>query len=167
MSTGREAAGDSAWTPTSEFSRRVAAIAQIAGGWAGYFVTTVMCQVGGDWPEGDLLLGLLDTRAGVRYMPVWLHLASIRYLRMDDAREAEGLWADEIRVSWLPARRSSWTVETRPHKLRSWPGEGGAADLECEMARVEIVGPWNLEVIAQIIDVSVTPPELETLSPVL
>lgn len=166
MSTGHGAAGESAWTPTSEFSRRVAAIAQIAGGWVGYFVTTVMCRMDGDWPEGDLLLGLLDTSAGVRYMPVWLHLADIRYLCMDDAREAEGRWADEIRVSWLQARRS-WTVETRPRKLRSWPGEGGTADLECEMARVEIVGPWNMEVIAQIIDISVTPPELENVSSLL
>ena len=136
MSNGRGAADEPARTPTTEFSRRVAAIGQIAGGWVDYYITTVMCQVGGDWPEGDLLVGLVNTRADGRYIPVWLHLANIRSLWMDDAHEAAGRWVDEIRVSWLPASRSSWTAETRWHRLRSWPGEGGAADHECEMARV-------------------------------
>lgn len=125
-----------------------------------------MSQVGVDRPAGDLFIELLDTREGARYMPVWLHLARIRYPRMDDAEDAEGLWVDEVRVSWLPAKRLSWPTEVRRHQLRSWAveGEHGAADLECEMAMVEIVGPWNMEAIAQIIDVSVTPPELESVS---
>ena len=57
----------------------------------------------------------------------------------------------------LPAQRSSWPPELREHQLRSWEGDWGAADLECEMVRVEIAGPWSMVAIAQIIDVSVTP----------
>ena len=148
--------------PSSTFARRVSAIAQISEQWAGCSLVTFVCQVGADRPAGDLFIGLLDTREGARHTPVWLHLARIRYLRMDDAGDAEGLWVDEVRVSRLPAKRASWPTEVRRHSLRSWAveGEHGAADLECEMVMVEIVGPWSMEAIAQIIDVSVTPPEL-------
>lgn len=149
--------------PSSEFARRVAAIAQITSEWADYWLATVMCQVGAEWPEGELLVGLQGNDG--RYMPSWLHLARIRYLRMDDAHEIDALWVDEVRVSWLPAKRSSWPVKACLHQLRSWlPEESGRADLECEMAMVEIIGPWSMEAIAQIIDVSVRPPELENVA---
>lgn len=165
MSTEHEPA----WVLNSDFARRVGAIAQITDKWVGCSLITFMCQVGADRPAGDLFIGLLDTHEGSRHLPVWLHLAQIRHLRMDDAEDAEGLWVDEVRVSWLPAERSSWPTEVRRHQLRSWAveGEHGEAHLECEMAMVEIVGPWNMEAIAQIIDVSVTPPELESVSSLL
>jgi len=165
MSAGHEPP----WALNSDFARRVGAIAQITNGWAGFSLITFVCQVGADRPAGDLFIELLDTRQGARYMPVWLHLARIRHLRMDDAEDAGGLWVDEVRVSWLPTKRLSWPTEARRHQLRSWAveGEHGEADLECEMAMVEIVGPWSMEAIAQIIDVSVTPPELESVSSLL
>lgn len=159
MSTEHEPA----WVLNSDFARRVGVIAQIANEWADYSLTTVMCQVGVEWPEGDLLVGLLGKDD--RYMPVWLHLARIRYLRMDDAHDIEALWVDKVRVSWLPAKRSSWPTEVRRHRLRAWgTDERGRADRECEMAMVEIVGPWSMEAIVQIIDVSVRPPGLESVS---
>ncbi len=67
------------------------------------------------------------------------------------------------RVSALPAARSKWPAEARTHALRNWEGTWGAADLECEMAWVAIDGPWSLEGVAQIINVSVAPPELANI----
>lgn len=148
----------------SKFAHRVQAMSRITAGWAGYSIHTAMCQMSADWPKGDLAVGLVDSRYGAAYMPVWLHLARIRYLRMDDAREAGTYFIDEMRISWLPAKRSTWPVDLRRHTLRSWEGNWGEPDLECEMAHVEMVGPWSLEAIAQIIHISITPPELESTS---
>ena len=151
----------------SAFAERIRAIEQIVDKWADYSIITVVCQVGEERPEGYLLVELLDTRESARHASVWLHLGRIRYLQADDVQEAEGLWVDEIWASVLPAQRSSWPPELREHQLRSWEGDWGEADLECEMVRVEIAGPWSMVAIAQIIDVSITPPALEGLSSAL
>lgn len=114
------------------------------------------------WQEGDLTLGFVEEDKP--YTPVWLHLARIRFLRMEDFREAGPCFIDGIQVSVLPAPRSDWPAEARMHALRGWEGKWGEVDLECEMAWVKIAGPWSLEAIAQIINVSVTPPELMNIS---
>lgn len=113
-------------------------------------------------PEGNLTLGFAEEDRP--YAPVWLHLARIRYLRMENLREMGPCFIDGVQVSLLPARRSDWPAEARMHTLRSWEGKWGQAGLECEMAWITIAGPWSLEVIVQIIDVSITPPELTTIS---
>jgi hypothetical protein len=139
-------------------------MSRITAGWNGYSIHTAICQMGVDRPEGDLTVGLVGYSEGSAYMPVWLHLARIRHLRMDDAREAVTSFIDEMRISWLPAERSMWPAGLRRHTLRSWEGNWGEADLECEMAHVEIGGMWSLEAIAQAIHISITPPELESTS---
>lgn len=153
-----------AWADPSRFARRVEAISRITAGWTGFFVQTVLCQMNADRPEGDLTIGLIDGRAGAPHMPVWLHLARIRYLRMDDIRETESTFIDDIRISWPPARQSSWPNDTRKYALRTWDGNRGEPGMAGEMARVEMVGPWSIEAIAQIIHISVTPPQLENVS---
>ncbi|WP_369224237.1 hypothetical protein AB5J52_26110 [Streptomyces sp. R39] len=146
----------------SSYARKIQAISDITARWAGYSVQTVVCQMDATWPEGDLTLGFVaeDTP----YTPVWLHLARIRYLRMEDLRETGPSFIDGVQVSLLPARRSGWPAEARMHTLRSWEGKWGQADLECEMVWITISGPWSLEAIAQIVNVSLTPPELTAIS---
>ncbi|MFD4117283.1 hypothetical protein ACFWSJ_28020 [Streptomyces niveus] len=146
----------------SSFARKIQAISGITSGWADYSVQTVVCQMDAPWHEGDLTLGLVGE--GRPYTPVWLHLARIRYLRMEDFRETGPSFIDGIQLSVLPAPRSDWPAEARIHGLRGWEGKGGEVDLECEMAWVTIAGPWSLEAIAQIVNVSVTPPELMNIS---
>ncbi|SEE82121.1 hypothetical protein [Streptomyces sp. Ag109_O5-10] len=146
----------------SSYARKIRAISDITARWAGHYVQTVVCQMDTDWPEGDLTLGFVEE--GTPYTPVWLHLARIRYLRMEDLRETGPCFIDGVHVSLLPARRSDWPAEARMHTLRSWEGKWGQADLECEMVWITISGPWSLEVIAQIVNVSLTPPELTTIS---
>ncbi|MFK0254383.1 hypothetical protein [Streptomyces sp. NPDC090445] len=146
----------------SSFARKVRAISGITARWADHCVQTVVCQMDAPWHEGDLTLGFAAEDAPDT--PVWLHLARIRYLRMEDFREAGPCFVDGIHVSVLPAARSDWPAEARIHELRGWEGKGGEVDLECEMAWVTISGPWSLEAIAQIINVSVTPPELPSIS---
>ncbi|MFJ9447907.1 hypothetical protein ACIRRH_39685 [Kitasatospora sp. NPDC101235] len=143
----------------SSFARKINTISGITARWADYCIQAVVCQMDATWPEGDLTLGLVGEE-GPYAAPVWLHLARIRYLRMEDFREMGPSFIDGIQVSLLPARRSDWPAEARMYALRSWKGKWGGADLECEMAWVKIAGPWSLEAIAQIINVSVTPPEL-------
>lgn len=146
----------------SPFARKIRAISGITAQWADRCVQTVVCQMDAPWHEGDLTLGFVGE--GAPYAPVWLHLARIRYLRMEDFREEGPCFVDGIQLSVLPAARSDWPAEVRIHELRSWEGEWGEVDLECEMAWVKISGPWSLEAIAQIINVSVTPPELTSIS---
>ncbi|MFC8825210.1 hypothetical protein ACFT9I_07600 [Streptomyces sp. NPDC057137] len=146
----------------SSFARKIQVISRITAGWAGHSVHTVVCQMDAPSYEGDLTVGLVGEDEP--YTPVWLHLARIRYLRMEDFQETGPSFIDGIQVSVLPAPRSDWPAEARIHALRGWEGKGGEADLECEMAWVAIAGPWNLEAIAQIINVSVTPPELTNMS---
>ncbi len=144
----------------SRFAQHVQAIAEIATQWSDYSLQTAMCQMDADRPEGDLLIGLCSVYAATGELPVWLHLARIRYLNMEDAF-GPGDFIAEVKISFLPAERSAWPVEARAHELRSWDGEWGKADSEIEMVWVEIDGPWWMEAIAQIIDVSVVPPQLE------
>ncbi|MFE2168710.1 hypothetical protein ACFXB3_27200 [Streptomyces sp. NPDC059447] len=140
------------------FARKIRVISGITARWADHCVQTVVCRMDELWPEGDLTLGFVGE--GAPYAPVWLHLARIRHLRMDDFREEGPSFVDDVGVSLLPASRSDWPAEARSHELRGWEGTWGQVDLECEMAWVRIAGPWSLEAIAQVIDVSVTPPEL-------
>lgn len=146
----------------SPYARKIQAISGITARWAGYYVQTVVCQMDANWPEGDLVLGFVEEERP--YAPVWLHLARIRYLRMDDLRETGPCFIDGVQVSLLPVQRSDWPAETRMHTLRSWEGKWGQVDLECEMVRIMISGPWSLEAIAQVINVSLTPPELTAIS---
>ncbi|MGY5048786.1 hypothetical protein ACWDE0_24700 [Streptomyces sp. 900105755] len=104
----------------SSYARKIRAISDITARWAGHYVQTVVCQMDTDWPEGDLALGFVEE--GTPYTPVWLHLAPIRYLRMEDLRETGPCFIDGVHVSLLPARRSDWPAEARMHTLRSWEG---------------------------------------------
>lgn len=142
----------------SSYARKIQAISGITARWADHCIQTAVCQMDADRPEGDLTLGFVEE--GRPYAPVWLHLARIRYLRMGDLQETGPCLVDGVDVSLLPARRSGWPAEARMHALRSWEGRWGEAGLECEMAWITISGPWSLEAIAQIVNVSVTPPEL-------
>ncbi|MFI1439138.1 hypothetical protein [Streptomyces fructofermentans] len=147
----------------SPFTRRVRAISDITARWADCCVqTVVVCPMDEPWHEGDLTLGFVEE--GRPHAQMWLHLARIRYLRMEDVREELPSFIDGIQVSVLPALRSDWPDEARRHTLRGWEGDWGDVDLECEMAWVTIAGPWSLEAIAQVISVSVTPPELTGIS---
>ncbi|WP_030721683.1 hypothetical protein [Streptomyces sp. NRRL S-237] len=146
----------------SSYARKIRAISDITARWADFCVQTVVCQMDATCPEGDLTLGFVEE--GGPYSPVWLHLARIRYLRMEDLRETGPSLIDDIQVSLLPARRAGWPAEARIHTLRSWEGIWGQVDLECEMAWIRVSGPWSLEAIAQIITVSVTPSELTNTS---
>lgn len=157
-------AHDSVGAPSvadSPFAQHVQAIAEIAAQWSDYSLQTVMCQMDGNPPEGDLLIGLCSHYAASRHLPVWLHLARIRHLRMENAFDPGLDFVAEVKVSLLPAERSAWPPEARAHGLRSWDGAWGKADSEIEMVWVEIDGPWWMEAIAQIIDVAVVPPQLE------
>ncbi|MGW0853944.1 hypothetical protein [Streptomyces sp. NPDC002690] len=146
----------------SVYARKIQVISDITARWAGYCVRTVVSQMGAAWPEGDLTLGFVEE--GGSSAQVWLHLARIRHLRMEDLRETGPCFVDAVQVSLLPARRSDWPAEARGHELRSWEGAWGQAGLECEMVWISIFGPWSLEAIAQIVDLSVAPPELMPFS---
>ncbi|MFD8635345.1 hypothetical protein [Streptomyces sp. NPDC059533] len=143
------------------FARKIRVIAGITARWADHCVQTVVCQTDELRQESDLTVGFVGE--GEPYAPVWLHLARIRYLRMEDFQEEGPGFVDDVSVSLLPASRSDWPAEARVHELRGWEGTWGEVDLECEMAWVRIAGPRSLEAIAQVIDVSVTPPELTSI----
>lgn len=101
---------DSARAPSgadSPFAQRVQGIAEIAAQWSDYSLQTVMRQMDANRPEGDLLIGLCSVYTASRHLPVWLHLARIRHLRMEDAFDPGLDFVAEVKISFLPADRSA------------------------------------------------------------
>jgi hypothetical protein len=131
-------------------ARRVEVIAQIVASWSGYFVRSLSCHMEDQPSDGELTVRLSDSRPDT---PVSLHLARIWYLKADGlSEEIRTSFVDEIRVTWLAANQALWPEQAR-HLV------GDFATLP-ELVWVEMIGPWTFEAIAQIIDITTTPPEL-------